>query len=194
MAINSNKALDAQNGLRVTDEGIEGPFITGGPTSPVGLDLPVDTVYFQNITSGGAIMWKKYGTGVNDWTRSAQNDFYQKASATAETSTTSTTVYLNKLTITTPSLPLGDYKVSWSFKWRTAAANRAHDVRIQRNAANLIQFINFSPNVAEFPASSGFKFVDAISGVQTLTLDFKVSGSGTTAFMSEAMLEIKRLT
>lgn len=184
-----NRALDSQFGFKVEN----GPFITGGTLSPVGLDCPVETLYYQT-TSTGSVLWRKYGTGVNDWIRSRQSDFYQKASATAETSTTSTTVYLNKLTITTPSLPLGDYRVAWSFKWRTAAANRAHDVRVQRNAANLIQYINFAPNVAEAPASSGFKFAEGISGVQTLTLDFKVSGSRTTAYMSEAMLEIERLT
>lgn len=73
MAINSSKALDAQNGLRVTDDGTEGPFITGAPTSPVGLALPVDTIYFQN-TASGILIWKKFGAGVNDWRQISAQD------------------------------------------------------------------------------------------------------------------------
>lgn len=73
MAINSARALETQNGLRVTDEGIEGPFITGGPTSPVGLNLIVDTIYFQNTVSG-VLIWKKFGAGVNDWRQISAQD------------------------------------------------------------------------------------------------------------------------
>jgi hypothetical protein len=108
--------------------------------------------------------------------------------ALAETSTTSTTTFLNKVTLTTPALPLGDYLIFWQFIWRALNANRNLDVRIQRNAGLVIGWTPFTANVADRQLLSGFRRIQAISGVQTFTLDFKVSGTGTTVFMQQANL------
>ena len=110
------------------------------------------------------------------------------AEALAETSTTSTTTFLNKVTLTTPTLPLGDYIIYWQFIWRAANASRSLDVRIQRAAANVINWQPFTANIADRQLISGFRRITAISGVQTFTLDFKVSGTGTTVFMQQANL------
>jgi hypothetical protein len=110
------------------------------------------------------------------------------AEALAETSTTSTTTFLNKVTLTTPTLPTGDYIIFWQFIWRAANASRNLDVRIQRAAANVINWQPFTANVADRQLLSGFRRIIGISGVQTFTLDFKVSGTGTTVFMQQASL------
>lgn len=119
---------------------------------------------------------------------------HQSVSASAETSTTSTTVWSNKLTITTPDLPLGSYRINYAFNWRCLAANREADFRIQRAAANII---NWSPSyirTAGRPREGGFVIVDNISGTQTITLDFKVLGSGTTVYTSAAYMTIYRVS
>lgn len=193
MAINVSKVFEADNGFRPNDGGTQGPFYTGGPTSPVGLDLPVDTFYVQNQGTGGVVVWRKYDTGVNDWTKAQPKDFYQTASATVETSTTSTTTFQTKLTLTTPSLPSGDYRLDFMYKWRNAGANRAQDTRIQRNSADALTWVNFNPNTSEKTLNSGFLIFSSISGVQTITLQFKVTGSGTTTYMSEARLAFTRV-
>lgn len=70
MTIEINKAHDVDHGLLINDpnsgNNVEGPFITGGPNSPVGLNLPEKTMYVQN-TASGIIVWEKYSNGVNDW-------------------------------------------------------------------------------------------------------------------------------
>lgn len=68
MAINSSRSLEVENGMTVTEENstVEGPFYTGGPSSPVGLDLSQNTFYVQN-TGDRVIVWQKFGAGVNDW-------------------------------------------------------------------------------------------------------------------------------
>lgn len=75
--IDANKAHEVTDGLIVNDENngdlIEGPFYTGGPSSPVGLDLPAKTFYVQNTASGTTI-WKKFNTGVNDWRQLSAQD------------------------------------------------------------------------------------------------------------------------
>jgi hypothetical protein len=110
------------------------------------------------------------------------------AEALAETSTTSTTTFLNKVTLVTPTLPLGDYIIYWQFIWRALNANRNLDVRVQRAAANVITWTPFTANVADRQLLSGFRRITAISGVQTFTLDFKVSGTATTVYMQQANL------
>lgn len=68
MAIDDNSYDNAQSvndGLIVDEEG-GGPFFTGGSASPVGLDLPVSTLYTQVLASG-VILWKHNSTDINDW-------------------------------------------------------------------------------------------------------------------------------
>lgn len=114
-------------------------------------------------------------------------------SAEAETSTNSTTTFLNKLTLVTPSLPLGNYLTQFQFIWRAANANRSLDVRVQRGGVNIQAWQPFTSNVADRQLLSGFREQNAISGVQTFTLDFKVSGTGTTVFMQQARMFVWRI-
>ena len=106
----------------------------------------------------------------------------------SETSTTSTTVWLNKVTLTTPTLPLGDYIIFWQFIWRASNASRVLDVRVQRAAVDIIAWKPFTGNLADRQLISGFRRQTSISGSQTFELDFKVGGAGTTVYMSEASL------
>lgn len=118
-------------------------------------------------------------------------------SAAVETSTTSTTVYSTKVTFNTPNLPLGDYEVIAYYKTR-CGANRAATIRIREGAANILSFDEpFYPNVADKPKGHIAGRLFAVSGVKTLTLEFKVGNTAlntaSTAYMSEAYLEIRRL-
>ena len=60
MAIDPDKAFEVPSGIKIEDDG---PFITGGAASPIGLGLPQDTVYHQT-TATGIVTWIK--SGVND--------------------------------------------------------------------------------------------------------------------------------
>lgn len=62
MANNSDKAFETDDGFTIKD----GPFITGGTSSPVGLDAPVGTIYIQTATDG-VKLWKHFTTNVADW-------------------------------------------------------------------------------------------------------------------------------
>jgi hypothetical protein len=112
---------------------------------------------------------------------------------TSETSTSSTTTFLNKVTLTTPSLPLGDYLCQFQFIWRAANANRILDVRVQKNSVNIQAWNPFTANTSDRQLLSGFIRSTSISGVNTYTLDFKVSGSATTVYMKEAKLFVWRI-
>lgn len=116
--------------------------------------------------------------------------YYQEAEA--ETSNNSTT-YVNKITLVTPSLPLGDYLSQFQFNWRTSSANRVCDYRVQRNAGTVDEGSAFIPNIQERMLVSGFRRVTSISGVQTYTLDFRRGASATTVFMYNARLFVWRV-
>lgn len=72
MGINADKAFEVSSGLVVNDRAngntIEGPFFTGGPSSPIGLNLPTGSYYVQNRTDG-VLVWRKYGNNSTDWTQ-----------------------------------------------------------------------------------------------------------------------------
>lgn len=191
MPLNPNRVFEAEGGFRVLDGTTEGPIYTGGPASPVGLDFPVGTFYVQN-NGTGAVIWRKWNTGVNDWVKASPMDFYQIQSAVSESSTTSTTTYATKLTLTTPALPLGDYRLNWRMKWRAANANRGIQIQVLRNAAEVSNAIRFSASVSDFPIESNFLPLSGISGVQTFNLNFRVGIGSTTIFSSDSYMEIWR--
>lgn len=70
MGINADKAFEVSSGLVVNDRAdgntVEGPFYTGGPSNPIGLNLPTGSYYVQN-KSDGILVWRKFGNSVNDW-------------------------------------------------------------------------------------------------------------------------------
>ena len=60
-----DRAQEVRDGILVED----GPFITGGPAEPTGLNLPKATIYIHTGADDGIEIWKKYGTGANDWVK-----------------------------------------------------------------------------------------------------------------------------
>lgn len=59
---NPDKSYEVDNGFTVKD----GPSITGGSSSPIGLDRPTSTIYIQTEATGIKI-WRHFSTNVNDW-------------------------------------------------------------------------------------------------------------------------------
>jgi hypothetical protein len=112
-----------------------------------------------------------------------------------ETSTSSTTTFLNKLSLTpTDPLSFGNYLVQFQFLWRTARADRKIDIRIRRDGTDIETFSLFTGTNTDYPLSSGFVRQPSLSGNYTFTLDFKVIGSGTTVYMRKARMFIWRIS
>lgn len=111
----------------------------------------------------------------------------------AETSNNSATTWANKVTLVTPSLPVGDYLVQYQFNWRAGNADRILEFRIQRAAADIDGGAPFTGSTSDRQLVSGFKRVQTISGVQTFTLDFRRGASSTTVYMYNARLFVWRI-
>jgi hypothetical protein len=112
--------------------------------------------------------------------------------ALAETSNTSPTVYARKVSLITPALPLGNYVLEWTFKWRVDNSNRGIDISILDNVTELINQIEFAGSATARSVNTGRKKLSNISGIKTFHLDFRTSGN-TTAFISDVLLTIRRL-
>lgn len=154
---------------------------------------------FDNVSRGINLLdpLNAQDAATKNFVDTSLKSYRTSGTAAAETSTTSTTVYSAKVTFNTPALPLGDYEVLAYYKTR-CGANRAATIRIREGAANILSFDEpFYGNVADKPKGHIAGRLLAISGVKTLTLEFKVgntaNNSGSTVFMSEAYLEIRRM-
>jgi len=111
-----------------------------------------------------------------------------------ETSNNSGTVWLNKLTLTTPAdLPLGDYLLNFQFIWRSSSANREADFRFQLNSSNIINWQPSTGRVQDRQLLSGFRRADGLSGANTWTFDFKFANSSTTIFVQQARMFVWRV-
>lgn len=119
--------------------------------------------------------------------------FSEEAESLAESQNTSTTTWVTKVTLNTSTLLLGDYKLSWFFKWRFSAANRGMGVRIMDGGTTLIAFTEFISNVGAVPTLAGFKKLTGISGAKTYTLEFKIGVGTGTAYMSDAILQLEKI-
>lgn len=118
---------------------------------------------------------------------------FQIATDNTETSTTSSTTYSVKLTLTTPSLLEGNYRLGWVLKWRAANANRGIQLRIRQDSTTIKEYILFTANVNETPFTAAFAQIENLTaGVHTFDLSFRVGIGSTTVYVSEANLEFWR--
>lgn len=113
------------------------------------------------------------------------------ASSQGESSTPSTD-WQQKLRLTTPDLPEGDYLIEWyaEMKHSNSTLNEYIEARIELNDDTEIGYSAWS-----FPAwddFSGMAFAEGISGVKTFDMDFRAQGGGT-AYLRRARMLFRRL-
>lgn len=162
----------------------------------------------------GTLTWKKAAAGSTELASSYDPDFVEleaealggqssfgsylhKVESAVESSTTSTTVFTTKLTLTTTSLPLGDYVMIVQYRFRVAAANRGHSTQVLDGSTVIMLDENFLPSTSERPMKTNIVELPGISGVKTFSLQFKAGvvglTTGTTAFLSEAKATLWRI-
>lgn len=120
----------------------------------------------------------------------------QCAESLAESSTGTTDFSAQKLRITTPSLPAGNYRIGVSFTWSHSTTQQQFKARVQVDDTTTIFNMISKPVDAGttniFPAS-GFACVALSAAAHTIDLDYGTSASGT-AYIRDARLEIWRVS
>lgn len=127
---------------------------------------------------------------------------FHRASKTSSQSTTSSS-YVNYLTLTTSNVPAGTYRIGWSSVFRQSSTSRDYSARVHvDNSINIIDPNNGGEIQVEpkdsgsdqrIPAA-GFGYVTfATSGSHTIDYDFREQ-SGSTAYTYSAHLEFWRVS
>ncbi len=120
---------------------------------------------------------------------------YSYSESVAETSTNST-VFQQKLRLTTPSLPAGTYKISWFYNWRYDSASNDFMGRVQVDDTTTLLEHEQEPKdtgTDQVYVETGFRNVTLTSGVHNIDLDFSTSKSFGTSYIKNVRLEIYRI-
>ncbi len=110
-------------------------------------------------------------------------------------SSTSSTTWQTKLTLTTPSLPSGEYIVEYQFEFYDDEGEFG-DVQVLHEAA-VIAFSQFTGRDAfdeDYSLHSGFFILDSISGVQNFYIQYRGDGTLDNLFIRRARLRLYRLS
>jgi hypothetical protein len=100
------------------------------------------------------------------------------------------------MTLDTPTLPAGTYRISWYYLWAFTATNSAFKAIIQIDDTTTIldhQQTPMNGSSTERHQASGFFVTDLTAGAHFIDLDFARVGAQGTAFIHQGRLEIERV-
>ena len=170
----------------VVHSGIGAPDDQLGNDGDVCVDPDAMVLYKKAAGAWGAA--KSIGGGGDFGTE------YQKAESLGISSTTSTT-YIEKLKLTTPSLPAGNYRIAWSYQISSDKQTTAVHVKIEHDDTTVVQETGYAQENLEYQDHSGFAEITLGAGVHDIDMDFRTdSGAGTGANIKDARLEIWRVS
>lgn len=123
--------------------------------------------------------------------------FFQDVESLGLSSTTSTT-YQTKLTLTTPSLPIGRYRLGWTYSWSYSSTGDDFEARILLNTTTQIMAHAQEPKDSgtdQLHRHSGFEYIDVTSpGVQTIDLQWRTDDGSETAWIQRTRMEFWRVS
>jgi hypothetical protein len=144
------------------------------------------------VESYNGSIWVAHGASVF-------GTYFQESSADVDDSTTA--VWAGsptnpRVTITTPSLPVGKYRVGWSYNLYGSSTTVSAQARVQINNTSTIHAHLQEPKDAsnnEQDTISGFYYYSG-SGVVTIDLDYGPETAGTSVTIRRARLEFWRVS
>jgi len=104
--------------------------------------------------------------------------------------TSSTSVYSTALTLVTPSLALGDYRLDIHSLFGISSNTRLMNYQVIVNGVVDKQWLMQAPAAAGRYPVIGFMKLTGISGIQTIELKFKLNTSGATVTILESTAEL----
>lgn len=143
------------------------------------------------IVQSTGVTYKKFGSTDVQWTPTIFGEHYQTAVSLADSTNTSATTYVSKLTMTTPALPLGNYRFSFGFLYFHSTAGRQVQLSFLRNSTEVLNQILHSAATNARDFREGFLQLNSISGIQVFDMQFRTVGTGT-ASVNNASLSIWR--
>lgn len=177
----TNKTLTGTNTIRATQLGV-----TGGSDVIIGASVAPEVNMALISTSATNAEWQV-----------VPGSYYQYEESSGSSNTTSTN-FQTKLTLTTPTIPIGTYRIGWKFQWQLSSTTLFYSARIRVNGATIESFTIQPQNATtsvRHPVS-GFDTI-TLSGspqVVTFTIQYCVLSGSATAYIQSAALEICRVS
>jgi len=114
----------------------------------------------------------------------------------SDLSTTTSTTFQTKLTLTTPTIPAGDYRIGWSFQWGGSDATKSFVFRVYLDDTTEIDLLRMQPTnggSSQRSPAGGFHYITLTNAVHNFKIQYRAATSGT-ARIDEAKLELWRIT
>jgi hypothetical protein len=132
------------------------------------------------------------------WQPQVFGTYFNEASSETDSSTTSTS-WSQKVRLTTASLPVGKYRIGWSYNVRGASTSASPVCRVQIGDTDTIHNYLFEPKDAstnEEDAVGGFYYYTVASAGTTLNidLDYSSEANGSSMTIRRARLEFWRVS
>lgn len=163
--------------------------VDGNPAAASGTVAPIGSLAVLQSTGQ---MWRKYASLDTEWTSIIYGSHYQYAESLGGTSNNSQTTYVSKVTLTTPSLPSGNYEVTLKSIYYHGTNGRQVQLSFLRNT---VEFENYTLYVTSNQSRAVHytkTLFTAISGVQTFDIQFRSVGNGT-ANLGNTSLSFRRV-
>ena len=121
------------------------------------------------------------------------NNEHQEASNDIESATTSST-YITKLTMTTPNLPEGKYRIGWSAEVKNSSNSGCTKLQTHIDSTIIAESQMGTANTEDWQPRNGFYYI-TLSGVNNIYIDYSTGyTSNCTATIRRARLEIWRIS
>ena len=119
---------------------------------------------------------------------------FTEASSEGESSST-TLAWIEKLSMTTPTVSAGKYRIGWSYEFQTTSSSMTGKVRIQQDDTTEVCDVEFrvTPD-SGWIGQAGFKYLTLGSGSYTFDMDFAPVNGGKAMQLRRARLEFWRVS
>ncbi|MFH1714696.1 MAG: hypothetical protein ABH857_00655 [Elusimicrobiota bacterium] len=130
---------------------------------------------------------------IGDYSRFGKSFIYSVSDAL---STTTSTTFQEKLSMSAEGLTEGTYRISWSYAWYHTSAFNNFEARLQQdNTTNLMLHTQEPQDAATTQRNyaSGYTITTLTAGNHTFDIDYRTNSNGVTSGIAEARIEIYRV-
>ncbi|MCK4977286.1 MAG: hypothetical protein KAS36_10190 [Anaerolineales bacterium] len=122
---------------------------------------------------------------------------YHEYSAIEGQASTTSTDWINRMTLTASGIPEGEYRIAWYWEWRITKTGKTHQTRVvlDDDLVNLLGEVDADMvRTTNWISAAGFYWVTLSGGVHHVDMDWKIDSSlgGTTGYIRRTRLEFWR--
>ena len=110
-----------------------------------------------------------------------------------DSSTTTSSTYQNKVTLTTSELTSGSYILFYSYLSQGSKNNTVWESRVQFNGDNIVEAVQRAVVAGSTFLNAGHQVLPSVSGSQAFNIDWRRSGGSGNASISNAHLTLFKI-